>query len=1034
MTPDTLTLFLQQLRLSADAARWGAASDGELLDAFGLRRDEAAFAELMRRHGSMVFGVCRRVLGNEADAEDAFQATFAALARKAGSLRREPVGGWLHRVAARAAGQARRGADRRRALLRRARAVPPREPGREATWEDVKPVLDEELSRLPDPARRLLVACYLQGKTHAQAAAEVGVPLGSVDWHLGRARERLRRALVRRGVALSAGALGALMAGTAARAAVPAVLLVHARAAAIAFAAGSPEAVPVRVAALAKGALSATTTATKVGALLALGLALAGAGLFARHALNAGPDAPPAAAGAAAAPGQPEKADAPEARRDLHGDPLPAGALVRLGTVRLRHAGPPGGVAFHPDGKHLLTAAGGAAVLWDRATGREVRRFGAPAAVSDNDPPLSNLGATALALSADGRAVALAYRQKDGVRVWDVATGKELRRFPGEEHGAGGLAFSPDGKALASAGMDGQVALYDLATGKETARLNRAGKDAHRAFGASALAFSPDGKGLAVPCVEMANFHLRGAIKLFDVTTGREVREVRPAAGQPLPVAPAFSPDGKTLAWDTSEGTVVLTDAATGRELRRLGADGPCRFAFVPDGKSVVAARVFDRVVVVWDAATGQELRRFGKARPAPPGAGLWGHAEAPGVAVSPDGRTLAAAGAGHTPLLIDLATGKDVFAPTGHQSAVRSIHYSADGQTIITRGDDGTVRRWDAATGREAGRAVLPPDDPAAPLAGFRDWLTPQLSSGDTTAPLSGDGSTFVTAERAGPVHVWDTATGKEVGAFRAEGQGSYPPALSADGSALALTDTRERVVHVRDRAGKELHSFELPAAPPLLPGMNAPVDPAKAPVFSPDGKLLAVRSDTRLVVHSLATGREVGRLSFPPGKAAGGVVFSPDGRSLALDRQDGTVGLWEVATGRERHVFGTRSKTGPDKPPALDARGKPIESFGAPRLSVPVAFSGDGRLLALARGRAVTVWDAATGKELARLEGHGGDVTAVAIAPDGRSLATGSTDTTALVWDVAALGRLVPIQGTYWSSGAGERPRPSTEKGRLP
>src|SRR6516164_4873730 len=180
MAGDTLTLLLHHLRLSADMLRWEAVSDGELLDAYGLRREEAAFAELMRRHGPMVLGVCRRVLGNETDAEDAFQATFAALAHKAATLRREPVGGWLHRVAARTAGKAKAGAARRQDLLRRVHAMPRPEPEPEATWEDIKPILDEELSRLPDRPRRLLVACHLQDKTHVQAAAEVGLPPGSV--------------------------------------------------------------------------------------------------------------------------------------------------------------------------------------------------------------------------------------------------------------------------------------------------------------------------------------------------------------------------------------------------------------------------------------------------------------------------------------------------------------------------------------------------------------------------------------------------------------------------------------------------------------------------------------------------------------------------------------------------------------------------------------------------------------------------------------------------------------------------------------
>jgi RNA polymerase sigma factor (sigma-70 family) len=977
MADDTLTRLLQHLRLTADAARWEGASDGELLGAYGLRREEAAFAELMRRHGPMVFGVCRRVLGNEADAEDAFQATFAALAFKAAGLRRQPVGGWLHRVAARAARKARLRATRHQTLLRRAHTLPPSEPNRDATWEEVKPILDEELNRLPERARRLLVACYLQGKTHVQAAAEVGLPAGSVAWHMNRAREQLRSALVRRGVALSAAVLAALLGGEAVRAAVPAVLLVNTRAVATAFAAGSAETVPPRVAALAKATLAGLAgTGTRLSALVALGLALAGASLFAGHAMNAGRDAPPAADRAA------------DVRTDLHGDPLPAGAVVRLGTVRLRHGAATGGVAFHPDGKHLLTAAGGVAVLWDAATGREVRRFGNPAPPGDNDPPLAQLGATALALSADGKTVALAYRQQDGVRVWEVETGRELHLFPGEEHGSGGLALSSDGTRLASAGQDGAVTVYDLTTGKETARLNRPTKDTHRVFQPAGLTFSPDGKLLAATCAEMANLQIRGALTLWDMTTGRAVWEVRPDTREPIPVATAFSPDGKTLAWDTTDGVIVVTEAATGRELRRLEAGAPCRFAYSPDGKSLVAALTNDRAVVVWDAATGQESRRIGKVRAAPPGTGWFGHEASPSVAVSSDGKTLAATGAGNTPWLIDLATGKDVFPAAGHQSAIRSIHYSADGKTIVTRSDDGSVRRWDAATGREAGRTALP--------------------HGEVTSPLSADGSTLATGTNDGKVRLWDTATGRQVCEVSLPPQGFHQPAVSPDGTALAVIDARQRLVRVYDRAGKEVRSFAPPDAPPLLPGMPAPLNPAKPPVFSPDGQRLAVRADSRVIVYSLATGREVGRVSFPDEQAAGGVILSPDGGSLALDHQDGTVGLCDVATGRERRVFGARSKRRAGvTPTTMGAHGRPLETFGLPQPSVPVAFSPDGRLLALAHGRAVTLWDVESGKEVARREGHAGDITAVAFAPDGKSLVTGSTDTTALVWDFPAAKR---------------------------
>jgi RNA polymerase sigma factor (sigma-70 family) len=976
MVGDTLTLLLHHLRLNADMLRWEAVSDGELLDAYGLRREEAAFAELMRRHGPMVLGVCRRVLGNETDAEDAFQATFAALAHKAATLRREPVGGWLHRVAARTAGKAKVGAARRQALLRRFHAMSQPQPQPEATWDDIKPILDEELSRLPDRPRRLLVACHLQGKTHAQAGAEVGLPSGSVSWHLDRARERLRRALVRRGVALSAGTLSALLADAPVRAAVPAMLVVNAHMVATSFAAGSLQAVPARVAGLAKASLSSMPmTATKLGALLALGLALAGVSVLAAHIINTDPYPARVETSPAAAP-------APEAHTDRHGDLLPRGARARLGTVRLRHTGPVVGVAFDPNAKHLLTAAGAVAVLWDAVSGRQIRRFGELPAKPDSGPAVFQPGETVAALSADGKAVALAYREKDGIRVWDVATGNERRRFPGETSGAAGLAFSPDGKFLASAGKDGHVALHDLTTGKETGRAIRAPKGrAAFQLGFTPLVFAPDGKSLAVPCHEVAGFNnVKATITLWDPTTGRELRRFE--TGGPRPVTPAFSPDGKCLAWATTNGTIVVTDAATGRELRRFEAGDPCRFAFTPDGKNIVASLVHRRLIITWDTTTGRELRRFAKARPVPPHQDWSIPAWAPAVSVSPGGRLLAAAADDHVPLLIDLATGEDAISLAGHWSAVRSIHYSADGKVIFTRGDDGMVRRWDPATAREVGRTMLP--------------------SGAWKSPLSADGTTFVSDESDGTARLCDTVTGKKVGEVNVTPQEFYPLTLSTDGRALAVIDPREHIVRIYDRPGREVRSFALPAEAPPLQGLKPLVDPAKPPVFSPDGKLLAVRGNTRVVIYALANGREVGAITLREGQAAGGAVFSADGRSLALDLLDGTVGIWEVATGREQRVLGTKAASRPD------AKFKALE-FGLAKLSVPVAFSPDGRVVALAQGRTVTVWHAGTGKRLARWDGHGDSyVTAIAFAPDSKSLATGGMDTTVLLWDLGALQRL--------------------------
>src|SRR5262249_4964781 len=195
---------------SGAAATAAEATDHVLLERFGARREEAAFAELVRRHGPLVLGVCRRVLQHEQDAEDAFQAVFCVLARKAGAIRRgTAVGAWLYVVASRIARKAKASQVRRRMRESELPDVPAPDNPPEWVGRDLWPVLDEEVSRLPERYRRPFVLCQLEGKTNQEAAAELRCPPGTVSSRLTRARERLRDRLARRGLALSAGALAA---------------------------------------------------------------------------------------------------------------------------------------------------------------------------------------------------------------------------------------------------------------------------------------------------------------------------------------------------------------------------------------------------------------------------------------------------------------------------------------------------------------------------------------------------------------------------------------------------------------------------------------------------------------------------------------------------------------------------------------------------------------------------------------------------------------------------------------------------------
>src|SRR5262249_49623855 len=199
----------------------GGMTDRQLLECFLTRQDEAAFAALLRRHGPMVLGVCRRVLRHTEDAEDAFQATFLILVRKAAAIRkREAVASWLHRAAFRAALEA--NAARRRSRERQVSAMPETEA---AVLEDLsgelRALLEQELDRLPDKYRDAVVLCDLEGKTRKQAAQQLGVPEGTLSGRLTTARRMLAGRLARRGLTISGGALAAILSEGAASACVP---------------------------------------------------------------------------------------------------------------------------------------------------------------------------------------------------------------------------------------------------------------------------------------------------------------------------------------------------------------------------------------------------------------------------------------------------------------------------------------------------------------------------------------------------------------------------------------------------------------------------------------------------------------------------------------------------------------------------------------------------------------------------------------------------------------------------------------------
>jgi RNA polymerase sigma factor (sigma-70 family) len=928
--------------------------DAVMLDRFVRCRDEAAFAALVERHGPLVLGVARRLLGDAHAAEDVFQAVFLVLARKAGTLRRpEALAGWLHGVArrlslkARAAAAARKACESRRPANPAATAADPLD---ELTARELLTILDEELGRLPEVYRLPLLLCCVEGRTQEEAARQLGCTPGSLKGRLERGRDRLHARLVRRGLTLSA-ALATLAASRVAAAPLPG-LSAATSAAALAFAAGSkfPAGVSAPALALAKAGLRglAATKGTAVLALvLAGGLLAAGTGTLARQTLVGQTPPMPSQAGPPAADGgraRPQPAEA--AHTDLHGDPLPAGAVARLGAVRLRH-GSAHRATFSRDGRTLVTSGhDGSVVLWDVRTGKWLRRvetirwFG---------------GGTAVAPDQTWVAV-LPEAPAKSVVIWEFPSGRELRQIPlPGPPGYHKLAVSPDGKTLAvadttpkaaGAGKNGEVTLWDPGTGKLRSKLVLEGM----ADLLTVVDFGPDGQTLVTKNPD-------GTVRLWDLATGRE--RGRFPSGYNIAPTYSFSPDGKVLAAG-KDLEVSLWDLATGKQRRPFDAHPGVLIAvaFAPDGKTVASAT--HQSIHFWDVATGEER-------------GLTTDLETAyrSLVFSPDSKVLASV-CGADLRLWDAATGKEVLPRDGHEGMVHALAFSPDGATLVTAGGAGQPRVWDPATGRQ------------------RRVLGGQVRTVRSLA-FAPDGKVVFGGDDGGTVHGWDPDGAEKLRFSASETDDKnqanivFALALSPDGKTLTALDRYERWDEaLQTRRAMVTLAWDLPAGKAVR-RLEEPADTLGIWTLAPGGAVrVKCNTGPQVEVREAATGRSLGALD---GKcqAVWPVAFCRDGNTLAGVCHHGVhrpanVVLWEVATGLE------------------------VRRFEVDGVDLEVACSPDGRLLA-AGGReqaGLQVWDLATGRRLVRYRGYEAKVSSLAFSPDGRRLASGLDDGTALVWDV--------------------------------
>jgi RNA polymerase sigma factor (sigma-70 family) len=545
MNSGQLVALLQRFRRLAGAGETDALSDQRLLERYVVVRDESAFAALLRRHGGMVWGVCRRVLSDCADADDAFQATFLVLIHKAATLSgRESLAGWLQGVAWRVARKVKAEAARRRIKESRAEREDKMDFMAEMERRDLRDLLDEELDRLPEKYRAPLVLCYLEGMSYTEAARQLGWRDGTVCGRLARARELLRQRLSRRGLALSGAALTEALTEPASA---PATALTAVSKMAVLFALShsiGSGAVSPSVAALARGALRTLTVAkvkTIAGLVVVCALVAGGGGLAVHRIWNAKQSSPPRAEMPPTATREEQPGKESPTRIDRYGDSLPPGAVARFGTLRFRHEQVLGSFAISPDGKTLAAVPqmfGKNVVLWELATGKITRRL-----TFDQEVHY-------LAFPPDGKSIAVGSVEGRGdvLRVFDLASGKELRRFVrhsdstnlnlGRAGTWGAAFFTPDGRTLLISGSDVSVQVLDAHSGKKVGKLDNNNNQT------IAWDLSPDGKVLAVR--EEGSMKI---LRLYDVRTGKEVRQFSHSADVCNAV---FSADGKMLAVSAS--------------------------------------------------------------------------------------------------------------------------------------------------------------------------------------------------------------------------------------------------------------------------------------------------------------------------------------------------------------------------------------------------------------------------------------------------------------------------------------------------
>ncbi|TWH43478.1 AAA-like domain-containing protein [Dulcicalothrix desertica] len=519
-----------------------------------------------------------------------------------------------------------------------------------------------------------------------------------------------------------------------------------------------------------------------------------------------------------------------------------------------------------------------------------------------------------VAFSPDGKTLASASKDKT-IKLWNVTTGQQISSLTGHKNEVNSVAFSPDGKTLASASSDKTIKLWNVNTGQQISSLT-----GHKNY-VTSVAFSPDGKTLASASADKT-------IKLWNVNTGQQTYSL--TGHQDYVFSVAFSPDGKTLASASADKTIKLWNVNTGQQISSLTGHLISVFsvAFSPDGKTLASAS-WDYTIKLWNVNTGQQI------------SSLTGHQNAViSVAFSPDGKTLASASADHTIKLWNVNMGQQISNLTD-QNGAYSVAFSPNGKTLASAGNK-TIKLWNVNTGQQI-----------SSLSGHQNIVN--------SVVFSPDGKTLASASSDKTVKLWNVNTGQQISSLSGHQSDVMSVAFSPDGKTLASASADNTIKLWNVNTGQQISS------------LSGHQNFVTSVAFSPDGKTLAsASSDKTVKLWNVNTGQQTSSLSGHQ-NFVNSVVFSPDGKTLASASWDKTIKLWNVNTGQQ------------------------ISSLSGHQNFVnSVAFSPDGKMIASASAdNTIKLWNVNTSQQISSLT-HQNFVNSVLFSPNGKTLAYASSDKT--------------------------------------